>query len=333
LGVAGLVVASRRESRGWLIAAGCAFGAAYLVREFIAVMYVGIPLFALLLRIRLRRLVWVAGAMLGFLAIDLVQGALVFGSPLARLTVAAEHGNHGTQSGPLSLTFVLTQFDRALDWHPVGVVFYVLLGVNLLAFVLLRDRRLALTLVWFLAEWIPITLAAGVLDPNSPSLRAWLFRYWTPVLPAIVIGGLAGGWLMIQRFAPARLQKVAAAGAAAVLMLSVAIPSVAAAREGQRDADWQALRDWLAGHPEVSTIVTDDRTAQTLWFYTRDKWGRVTWDGEVRTFPNRRQDLPEGPGLYLRSHFGARETPRHKPGWAPVWGADSGRLSLWRHED
>ena len=68
--------------------------------------------------------------------------------------------------------------------------------------------------LWIMLLWVPLTLLGGVLDPAHPKLRLQLLRYWYPVFPAFVLGGVAALWLgarAVRRPVRLRVDRAAAA--------------------------------------------------------------------------------------------------------------------------
>ncbi len=338
LGVAGVVAAARRTGRPELVLlllAGTCFGLAYLIREFVALMYWGIPIFLLLVGISLRRLLVVGAPMVALFGIELVHNALVFGDPIARLRVAAGHGEIVAPllDAPPSPIEVLGRFVTAMTTHPLGVLFLAALAINAIAWLVTRDRRLLLTLAWFLALWIPLTLLAGLVNPDSPSLRSWFARYWTPVLPALLAGGLGAIVVLAGRIAADNARRAVLGTVAVALAVGFFVPALAALASLPRDAAWNELRGWLAGRADMTQLWTDVRTAQTLTFYTRTPLGDPLWSGTVSTFRARSPTMPEaaaeGPLLFT-PQYGPRERPSEEDGWRVVWQSSDGKtLTLW----
>ncbi|MBW8481644.1 glycosyltransferase family 39 protein [Actinomadura sp. PM05-2] len=347
LGVAGLVVAARRTGRRqlWLLAAaGLCFGSAFLAREFLAFMYIAIPFMMLLLRIPLRRIVVVAGPMLGTLAVNLLHNLAVFGDPLIELRSAAEHG--GAPSEPVTRALALGSFFRAmLDWSPLGALFIAALALNIVGWALTRDRRLALTLVWFAALWAPLTLLSGLLDPHDISLRGWLARYWFAVLPALAAGGLGSAVLLARAYGAPLARRLgdrrrpAVAALLAVLAAAYFVPAARTVAEQPRDDAWSELRGWLDGNTRVTDIWADERLGQTMSFYVRSPTGARTWDGTLHTFPQTSPALPAGAadGPLLYTHWRGQEPqssdgvdPTITPGWRLLWRSSDSVLQLWQ---
>jgi len=333
--VAAIVVASRRTGRRqirWLAAAGLCMGVAYLMREYVAFMYVALPVFFLLLKIPLRRLVVPAVPMVAVLVFEFVHNAIVYGDPFARLIVAGEH--EAPQGGQLALREVLLGFVRGTDAYPMGWVFLIALVLTFVGALATRDRRLILLSVWFLAVWVPFTILGGLLNPVEPSLKLHIERYWFPIYPAIVVGALATIKLAIDRLGEGRRWRrgLAVAALAAIVTGGYLVPALGQVRQVHRDADWRQLRAWLVDHPEVDVIYTDERTGQVVPFYARTESGKILWDGSFRTFRRQAEVLPAeiGHSPYLQTKFGAREHPDPADGWRMLWRSDNGVLTLWQ---
>ncbi|MCO6006785.1 glycosyltransferase family 39 protein [Actinoallomurus purpureus] len=340
MGMAALIVAGRRKGRPQtylLLTAGACFGSAYLFREFIAFMFVGIPIFLLLLRIPMRRIVVVAMPMLGLLAMALVHNALVFGDPLAELRAAADHG--GAPAEPDSRLLAFNSFVRAMhDWHPLGILFLIALALNVIGWAVTRDRRLALTLVWFVSLWVPIVLQSGLLDPNDISLRGWLVRYWFAVFPALMAGGLGTLALMARGIRNIRIRASLLAALTVITGATYLVPAIKVIPAQPRDTAWNELRVWLGGRDDLPVIWADNRLGQTLTFYTRSVWGERQWHGKLRTFPQEWPQLAPAAshGPLLFTEWRGQEPPiagglrpSTQTGWRLLWRSSDDVLELW----
>lgn len=333
-GVAALVVAARRQDRrqvAWLAAAGGFFGLAYLTREFAAFLFLAVPVFFWLLGLPRRRLLATAAPMSAVMIIELIHNAVVYGDPVARLTVAGEH--EAALSEPLSIRGVLLRFAEAMNWHPLGWLFVLALAITICSAIATRDPRLRLLAVWFVALWLPFTVLGGLLDSADPSLRTHLVRYWFLVLPPIVTGAVASVQLLVGRLNAIRPQgATVAATMAAVAVTAYAVSALAEARGISRDSDWRELRSWLGEHPGIAVVRTDSRTAQTAAFYARSPMGDLVWGGQFEVFsPQTEEPLADvvTRGPYLRSTFGAGDAPDPRVGWQVVWRSSNGVLEIW----
>jgi hypothetical protein len=294
-------------------------------------MFVAIPLYFLLLRIPWRRLVVTALPMLGLLGFELVHNAIVYGDPFIRLTVTGEHG--GRRTSPLPLGEVLSGFATAMGSDRLGWLFLAGLALTVVGVAVFRDRRLVLLLVWFLSLWLPLTLLGGLIDPWEPNLRVFLVRYWTAVFAPLLVGGLATLGLLVERMRRTGFDRRPAFAGLALLAVGYVVAALVAVAPVHRDADWRELRGWLAAHPEVTTLATDVRTAQTASFYAKSPGGDPLWPGSFLTFRQRIEALPVeriGHTPYLQTRQGALEAPDPADGWRVLWRSSGGILTIWR---
>jgi hypothetical protein len=334
-GVAAFVVASRRAGARqvrWLVAGGACMGLAYLTREFVAFMFVLIPVAFLLLRIPWRRMVIAAVPMVALFGVELVVNAFVFDDPLARLSVAGEHGPR--LDSPVSVGYALSGFSRAVTRDQLGLVFAAGLALTVLGILLFRDRRLGLLLAWFLSLWVPLTALGGLIDPWEPNLRHFLVRYWTEIFAPLIVGGLATIGLIADRIRRRGFDHRPFVAAMALVGVGYLVLAAGPLASGVRDEDWRDLRAWLAAHPEVTELVTDDRTAMTTGYYALSPTGRPLWTGTVRTFRHHAPTLPldvigDTPYLQQRRQ-GALERPDPADGWRVVWRSTNGNLTIWQ---
>jgi hypothetical protein len=281
-----------------LLGIGALLGWSYLTREYIVFAW---PLIPLLL---FRRVGW-RGALLVVAplaltgALELALNQWTYGDPLARFHAITGHGG-GEIRPDLAATFqeksrwwYLTRLPAGLADHPEA---YWMLGA-LAAFAvggLVFWRRVGWLLVWAGLVYVPLVLLGGVLDPAAPKLRLHLMRYWFPLFPAIVLGGVAVGRLVARELArrvPPLRQR--AGIVAAVCVLALGGGGLAMAAPGwQHQSGYRTLhtyqlaefRGWLAANrAEVPVLWTDGRTVRILPLYFSGPAGGVIWSGELRT--------------------------------------------------
>jgi hypothetical protein len=255
---------------------------------------------------------------------------------MSALRSAAGHG--GAPSEPVTRTLALESFERAMrDWHPLGTVFLVLLVLNVVGWAVTRDRRLALTLVWFVTLAVPLTLLSGLLDPHSITLRGWLVRYWFAVFPALLAGGLGALVLLLGRIPRARVRTGLAVAVTALAGAYVPV-AVSQAPDLPRDKAWNELRVWLDGRDDLPVIWSDHRLAQTLTFYTKSVWGERQWHGRIRSFPHEYRAIPviaeNGPFLFTRWRgqepaMVADTRLGPEGGYRRLWRSSDGLLEIW----
>jgi hypothetical protein len=295
-----------------LLLIGLLLGWSYLVREF-AVFVWPLPLVLLWPRLKeagplLRGLLWVAApvAVLG-LAETLVCWA-VYEDPLARVRAVTGHAD-SANADRVADTFrdkprrvYLARLWAVLNgnehnYYAQQWVMRPLLAAACIG-VLVRYRRLWVFGLWMALLWVPLTLLGGAVDPSRPSLRLQLIRYWFPIFPAIVLGGVAALWLLLRHLhgygekrAPAPLARATA------LVPVVAVVSLACASAVLGVRGWSAdpaafrgagnmsdLRGWLSRDGDLARRVwADSATAAVLEVYRQGPAGGRRWAADVRS--------------------------------------------------
>jgi 4-amino-4-deoxy-L-arabinose transferase-like glycosyltransferase len=305
----------RRRRAVVLVLIGLLLATGYLCREYVVAIW---PLVALILfrRIPPREFGWLIAPIVGLVAAETWINAVVAGDPLARLHVDAAHGSASTHQGATfqnkSAWEYLARFPMGLYHAPEGRWLFGLLVATVAGGVaaalalrgpmrstaLGRDprvRRLGLLLLWILLLWVPLTLLGGVLDPAQPKLRLQLMRYWFPVYPAVLLGGIAVAWLAghaaARRIPAIRRKAGAVTVVAGMTAAAVALPPLFIAAESRADSpsyrvngatQLEDFRAWLARHPEVRVIWTDGNTAKILPLFTSGPFGGKVWHGKIR---------------------------------------------------
>lgn len=286
----------RRQQQA-LVLAGVTLAVAYLVREFTPAMYVVVPVAFLLWKVPLRRMGWVIAPMLLVLGVEFAVNAVVHGDPLIRLRVSSEHGRLLQEPQTAGETFRM--WVHAFTESNRGQLLLACLGLNAVGAVVFRDRRLVLTLVWFTSMFVALLALGGLLDPRSPSLRIVLTRYWFPVFPALVLGGIGTIALTVdalRRHGRGGAAATVATVAAVWLMATIAVPAVNQMLTSTRDQPWIELRAWLAEDGnDLAVIATDSRTDLMLDVYRHETLGgEQVWDGRIEEFDHRLEQAPVG---------------------------------------
>nr|WP_231127112.1 glycosyltransferase family 39 protein [Motilibacter aurantiacus] len=308
-----LLVAGARRARGqagWrpgpgaalLAASGLALGWAYLCKEYAVFAFPAFLAAGVLQRLPWRRWAYVATPAAACLALELANGAYVYGSPLARLTEASAHGQElpeaSTRSDAwLGLWHALTGWTGpgatvpAAAYGALVVAAAGLAVAGLLVGPLLgRGRDLAVPALWVGCFWLCLTLMGGVLQPDTPSLRLYFARYWIPLLPAAAVGAAAAltlGAGALLRWVPRPAVRAGIVGALAVAALvAYAAPTVTAARDTRpEEPTWDRLRGFLVDVRSRGVII-DQRLARTLDYYRYEPvGGDVVWDGRIDPLP------------------------------------------------
>jgi hypothetical protein len=341
-----------------MIAVGLLLGWAYLVREFTLLLFVPAAWFVRS-RFGADGLRWATIPAASILTFELVANTILHGNPLARLFVAGGHDDVVDRiEDPGTRVEALLRFPDALfggsGTFGVGLLFVA----SLFSWAVLRKNRWLLV-GWIGAYFVPLTLAAGALSPDLKLFRAQLLRYWTPVLPAIVVGGLGVLVVLLRRaLAATGLSRFAALrlAAASVIVTSMVLAfradrGVAAADIYEHNGATQLdeLRTWLqADGADVDVMWTDSQTARVMPLVVRSATGELLWDGEVRSFNSEEDPLTFArpasfePGQAIVFHpFGYlgrieswAQIPGHirqlQPGWETVLRRDDDTLLIYR---
>lgn len=308
-----------RVDHAVLLGVGLALGWSYLVREFVVLWF---PVVALVLwALRAPRSWWrlvAVGAALPFV-LELAWGAVFFGNPFARIVAALNQPASEPwrvverdaliASGAIPDTHVemLTAMPRALVEWDAGWVLVGLFVVLVVGALLTRGPQLRLLAAWVI---VPLVLMLGVIEFawlfDNRILRAEKLRYWMPLIPPLVVGGVTAARALGARALGARALGARALGARAAGTTGRAVATVAVAlalvtgialtgaqlderlgytRTGQDE--YLEFREWAVGPGRTCPVIwadADHWRAATRWvpMYVRSFWGRPVWDGELR---------------------------------------------------
>jgi hypothetical protein len=356
----------RLEPRWWVLAGlGLVLGWSYLVREFIVFVWPLIPI-VLYRRVGRRGLIWLAAPIAVLFLGELLLCWNLYGSPLARIHAVTHHAE-GPTSPELARTFrdkprrvYLVRLPGALNDYPEGAWLLGLLALTLLGGALWR-RRFAVVVTWCALLWVPLTLLGGILDPSQPKLRLQLIRYWFPIFPAFVLGGLGALWL-IGRLLGGRI-RVRVGAKPAMAAVAAAVPvvlvlGVAATTAGTAAADWwgrvgtpagggralASFRTWMSGHQSgVRWVWTDGHTARILRIYRHGPYGGLAWHAPIaRAMPGGPTPRPGDLVLFFDTAQGREcgfcrksatqvwgAPPRPRPGWREVYATRDGLVQVY----
>lgn len=185
---------SSKKSIWIFILAGLLFGWAYLVKEYLAIVFFIIPLTFWILKIPFRHLIPVAAAMLFMYSIEVIVGIIYYQNPLIRFLAANPRETLGTIHKDVLL--ILSYFGRLLiKSGGEGILIIMLIGF-LDSFVssIKKNRKTLFLLSWILLIYILFTFA-GLLPvifdwEDIVLLRLHKFRYWIPILPPLIISSI-----------------------------------------------------------------------------------------------------------------------------------------------
>jgi hypothetical protein len=365
-----VAVAIRRErlpaGRWTLLALGLLVGWSYLVREFMVFVW---PLIPILIhrRVGWSGLVWLAApiAALG-LGETLLCWAL-YGDPLARVKAIMGHAQ-GYSPPKIADSFrdkprsvYLRRLPSTLAEYPEGRWLELLLGLTLLGG-LVRIRRFAIPVAWCALLWVPLSLLGGVLNPARPSLRLQLIRYWFPIFPAFVLGGLGLIWLTAgylagrarrDQGATGRTLRLGLVAVPVVVLLAVSLGTAGIAMRGWwanpgtrlgGGTQLEAFRDWMSRHDDpAQTVWADRRTELALGIYRNGPFGGVAWHQALMVAqPGGEPPAPGDLVLFFDTVTGRicghcraaaqavwSNPPRPLPGWRQVYATRDGVVRVY----
>jgi hypothetical protein len=352
-----------RWRRPWLVVIGVLLGWSYLTREFIVFVW---PLIPVLLWRRIGRWEWLWGFVpvvltgLGEMALNI----RLYGDPLKRLHAGSELGNLPSRP-EVSRTFQNLPLHTYLERLPqqllklpegYGLLLLIVLTLAAGAYVALRrvrgtvtdlERRVGVFALWFALLWVPLTLAGGVLNPHHPKLRLQLLRYWYPLFPAFVIGGVAALWLAARalKLPDRRCTIVATAVVSCVALVTAGLgtfgrpgkPGWAGSARVSSDA-LPEFRSWLA-RSGARTVWVDAKLFRIIPIYVLSPTGRRVWRGHIRPL-NSAAQAPAGDYVVTYS-VGSDACPRCgdaarallptvPPTWRPVMTSHDHLLHVWQ---
>jgi hypothetical protein len=332
--------------RWTLLGLGALLGWSYLAREFIVFLWPLIPVL-LYRKAGWKGLAWIAAPIAALVAMELVLCWRLYGDPLTRVLAVTGHG--GEPSPPeIAETYrdkprpvyLLRLPSTLLEKFPDGALLVGLIGLTL-AGALARPRRMALLVGACLLMWVPLTLLGGVIDPAAPKLRLQLIRYWFPIFPEFVLGGLAALWLLAMALSgrlPDRFRIRAAVPAAVVLAAGMAVTGFSArswwASETTRlggATQMEQFRSWMRDHDRTyDRVWADPRTRRVLRIYRSGPFGGRAWSSPIlaagkRPFAPRRGDI-----VVLFDTERGEICPYCKQSAREVWGDVSGDRPGWR---
>lgn len=342
----------RLEPRWWVLAGlGLLLGWSYLVREFIVFVWPLIPI-VLYSRVGWRGLIWLAAPIAALVAGEMLLCWNLYGSPLARIHAVTHHAE-GPTAPEIARTFrdkprhvYVLRLPAKLKSYPEGGWLLGLLALTLIGGALWR-RKFAVVVTWCALLWVPLTLLGGIIDPSRPKLRLQLIRYWFPIFPAFVLGGLGALWLIgvlardqiRARFGARPAMAVTAAVVPFVLVLGVTATSAVTAATGWWGKlgtpaggarDLATFRSWMSHHDQTGRwLWTDDHTARILPVYQYGSFGGVAWRTPIaRAKPG--GPTPRPGDLVLFFDITGRECGFCRKSAAEVWGAPPRPAPGWR---
>ena len=292
---------SSKSSLWIFILAGLLFGWSYLIKEYLAILFLLIPLVFRMLDIPYRHLLPVALSMLLMYGIEVAVGIIYYQNPLIRFLAASPRETTGEIQKDVSR--IVTYFALLLS-KAGGEGILALMGLGVLNSMLQSFRKQKshiFLLTWVLLIYVLFTFA-GLLPvifnwEGIVLLRLHKFRYWVPILPPLVIGAVAmldAFFAWIKGFLP----KVRISENTFVSFFLAVLLSLTAARginNIKNDPDfirngadhYLELRAYLKANDNPDDIIWIDRDnkrafERILPMYIRNPFGKLIWHGSTK---------------------------------------------------
>ncbi len=294
----------RAVDRTLLVSVGALLGWAYLIREFIVFWYPVMVLVIVVLRLPRSWWMRIAAGLGGAFAFELLWGLVVLGNPFARVWAAlnqpaSEPWRVAQRSRLISRGVIpdthlemLTALPKAVVEYRAGWILVALFVVLIATAALVRSPGLRLLALW---TAVPMVLLMATIQFawlfDNRILRAEKLRYWLPVVPPLVVGGVVavlalGRWLGGDG---GRRAAVVIAALLTVVSLTLTGADLDDLGHYTRTGKNQMLelREWAATSGQTCATLwvdADQWRATSRWvpMYLRTFWGTPVWEGEVR---------------------------------------------------
>lgn len=356
--------------RGGLLLAfgGLLLGWAYLTREYILILFPVVLVLLYVYRLPVRRLGWVVLGAAPALVFEVAWGALLYGDPFIRFATASGIRGRGgsgryyaTEVGEVLWILPSNFLQRSGGW--VFVVLFVTGILFGLVAATRGHRQFLLPVAWTGGTWLALTLVGMVpvllllADSTGTLLRLQKVRYWLPIFPGLVIGGLAVLDLGIR----STFRKFRVSGLLASLSMILIVSVTAVIGVGSishsgsfvsnGSTQYVELRAFLADQgSSYPHLYTDQGVGQALGLvlpmYTRTVFGDPIWDGEIRALANRTrfepvEEIVDGLVVirpasirWLVNNREGFDPPQHltnpPPNWEPVLITQEGDIVVYR---
>ncbi len=274
-----------RKSRFLFILAGILFGWSYLVKEYLAILFFLIPLIFWILEIPFRNLVPVAVAMLIMYGMEVAIGIIYYKNPLIRFLAASPRETEGEIQKDIPR--IISYFGRLLvKSGGDGILILMCLGVVNTIVSSFRKKKRYIFLLALIFNWQDIVL-----------MRLHKFRYWIPILPPMVIAGVA----LLDKISLILYSKIKNINISARVFCSILITilislvSIHGIITIQDDPDfirngadhYLELRQFLKENDDSIDVIwinRDNKRAfeRILPMYIRTPFGKLIWHGTFK---------------------------------------------------
>jgi len=283
------------------ILAGFLFGWSYLIKEYLAILFLLIPLVFWMLEIPYRQLIPLAISMLLMYGIEVAVGIIYYQNPLIRFLAASPRETTGEIQKDVSR--IINYFALLLIKDGgEGILTLMGLGVlNSLVWSFKKQKSHIFLLSWVLLIYVLFTIA-GLLPvifnwEGIVLLRLHKFRYWVPILPPLVIGAVAmldAFFVWIKRSLP-QLRISENSFVSIFLAVFLSLTAARGINSIKNDPDfirngadqYLELRAYFQEHDNPEDIIWIDRDnkrafERILPMYIRNPFGKLIWHGSTK---------------------------------------------------
>ena len=175
--------------------AGMLFGWAYLTKEYFLIFLFLVPVFFFAFSIPWKYLTTLILGFILIISIELFFGLIVYQDPFIRLFTSQPRETWGEieRNAKVIMTYLPRLLVKEGNLLSLAMMIFFILGS--LVRIYKRDYKYLFLFAWAFLVFgfftglgmLPIVINWG----NKVVLRAHIFRYWIPILPPIIIGGIA----------------------------------------------------------------------------------------------------------------------------------------------
>ena len=321
----------KKANLGFLsIFAGMLFGWAYLIKEYFLISLFLVPVFFYAFSIPRKYLTRVILGFILIISIELFLGLILYRDPFIRLLTTQPRETWGEIERNAKV--ILTYLPKLLvnEGSLISLAVMIFFTGGSLFRIYQRDFKYLFLFAWaflFFGFFTVLGLLPIVLNwGDKVILRAHIFRYWIPILPPIIIGGITiidSVFLSIlKKFQISDQTKKIISNVCLTGLLLISIVTGFNKTKNYPDFvrngndHYLELREYLSRleKPLYSIwILRDIRVAydDMLPIYTHDFWGNEIWQGKIKYLNNDHnymhlEEIPVGYVLIDREYYNLR---------------------------
>jgi 4-amino-4-deoxy-L-arabinose transferase-like glycosyltransferase len=297
---------------------GILFGLSYLTKEYFLFFILLVPIYFLIAKIPIRYLLVLSAGALFVALFELVIGYFVYRDPFIRfITVAPREIWYPAVKDIGEIVSYLPMLLRRKG-NTFTFFLTIIFVIGSIPLIIKKNRQLLFLLLYAGLVYCFYT-GLGLLPAifhweNKVILRPHIFRYWIPIFPPLIIGGIAViDKTLFSIFGKLKLKQkffnVTAYGLLAVVVMLSGLWGYSFIRYNpdlvRSGSDhYIELRQFLKENNQTKCafwVIRDIRTAYEplIKIYTHDFWGKEIWFGRIKYLNNDRSfmhldEIPTG---------------------------------------